>query len=450
MVSESIKQVYEKFRSTAEQMRQLDQEIGDGAGTPEQQQRWDRLYADNSAADKQLQRHHALKGIDDDDRDGGLDTLRKGETRQQLANRQRFAALKPDEREFIQDMAIRSWCLGSHLASPEMKRAADLCNLSMTRPYVDVMPPAAKMRADYEAALGTGTEGGASVPVGHLPQLFEMLETIAEIRTIARIINTTGGNKIDITVVDPSANSAAIVDEEATGSFVVADVDKKTFQTWKFGAQARWSVELAQDTAVPFLEFIARDLGQQQGKGQATQFAVGDGTTEPEGYITAIDANTNAEITYDEVASPLTTSANVYGHLIDLEHGLNRAYRRRATMVMNDAILKLIRKAVDSNGQPIWRVTDGIRTGVPATINGNPYIIDDNMASSEGAGTIVIAYGDFSYYGIRQMPMRLVRANELFAASDQQAIFSWHRVDGKTLTQTDWANPPIVGLQGTP
>ena len=104
--------------------------------------------------------------------------------------------------------------------------------------------------------------------------------------------------------------------------------------------------------------------------------------------------------------------------------------------MLNEKMLKILKKikipqfSGDTNGQPLWR--PGLSAGVPDTIDGDPYTINQEMPS--GSGQKAIIYGDLSKYIIRDVrDITLVRLDERYAELGVVAFLAFSRHDGDLL-----------------
>jgi HK97 family phage major capsid protein len=107
-------------------------------------------------------------------------------------------------------------------------------------------------------------------------------------------------------------------------------------------------------------------------------------------------------------------------------------YRDNGVWMFHDTVLARIRKLVDLVGQPLWAAGD-IARGIPDTILGKPFIINQDMAQP-ALNAKSIAFGDFKKYIIRMVnDIRFKRMDELFAATDEIGFSMFIRVDGHVL-----------------
>jgi HK97 family phage major capsid protein len=104
--------------------------------------------------------------------------------------------------------------------------------------------------------------------------------------------------------------------------------------------------------------------------------------------------------------------------------------------MFNDTTLKLLKKikipqfSGDTAGQPLWRA--GLAASEPDTIDGDPYTINQSMAS--GTGQKSMLYGLLSKYLIRDVrDITLVRLDERYAELGVVAFLAFSRHDGDLL-----------------
>jgi len=131
--------------------------------------------------------------------------------------------------------------------------------------------------------------------------------------------------------------------------------------------------------------------------------------------------------------SSVGATAITRNNLVDLEHSVDPAYRLNGRFMFNDTTLKYLKKiAFNSNdARPLWQ--PGMAAGVPDTIDGYPYAINQQMADV-GASAKSVLFGDFKNYIIRRVTGdRLIISKEIFVATDQIGIMMLQRRDGQLL-----------------
>ncbi|MEH2953423.1 phage major capsid protein [Candidatus Merdisoma sp. JLR.KK011] len=268
--------------------------------------------------------------------------------------------------------------------------------------------------------IGTDTEGGYLVPDEFENTLVEALEEENIFRQMAKIIQTSSGDR-KIPVV-ATKGTASWMDEE--GAYPESDdsFGQVSIGAYKLGTMIKVSEELLNDSVFDLQSYITREFARRIGSKEEEAFFTGNGTGKPLGILAA----TGGAETGITAASATAVTAD---ELIDLYYSLRSPYRRNAVWTLNDSTVKAIRKLKDGNGQYLWQ--PGITAGAPDMILGRPVRTSTYMPEI-AAGAKTIAFGDFSYYWIADRQGRsFKRLNELFAATGQVGFLASQRVDGK-------------------
>lgn len=270
--------------------------------------------------------------------------------------------------------------------------------------------------------VGSDTEGGYLVPDEFERTLIEALEEENIFRRIAKVIQSTSGDK-KIPIV-ASKGSAAWVDEE--GSYGESDDEfgQASLGAYKLGTLIKISEELLNDSAFDMESYIAKEFSRRIGAKEEEAFFTGNGTGKPTGILAATGG---AQIGITTAGSTAITADEV----IDLYFSLRVPYRKNAVWIMNDATVSAIRKLKDGQGQYLWEPS--LVSGVPNKILGCEVITSPYMPTI-AAGAKTIAFGDFSYYWIADRQGRIFkRLNELYATTGQVGFIGNQRVDGKLI-----------------
>lgn len=268
--------------------------------------------------------------------------------------------------------------------------------------------------------IGTDSEGGYLVPDEFENTLVEALEEENVFRQMAKIIQTSSGDR-KIPVV-ASKGTASWMDEE--GAYPESDdsFGQVSIGAFKLGTMIKVSEELLNDSVFDLQSYITREFARRIGSKEEEAFFTGNGTGKPLGILAA----TGGAQTGITAASSTAVTAD---ELIDLYYSLKSPYRKNAVWALNDSTVKAIRKLKDGNGQYLWQ--PGITAGAPDMILGRPVRTSAYMPAI-AAGAKTIAFGDFSYYWIADRQGRsFKRLNELFAATGQVGFLASQRVDGK-------------------
>lgn len=287
---------------------------------------------------------------------------------------------------------------------------------------------AAKLDPQMRAlAVGTGGAGGYTVPEGFWNRVVETQAAYGGVANVANIITTTTGNDLPWMTNDDTGNEGAILAEGVAISEQDVSFGTRTLGAYLYTSKlVRVSYQLLQDSSIDIESFLGRKFGARLARIHNRHETVGTGTGQPQGIVTgATTGKTTAAptaITYDEI--------------VDLVHSVDPAYRSApgAGFMFADGVLAYLRKVRDDVGgaglgRPLWEPS--VQVGVPSTIFGYGYTVNQNMASAVTALSTTALFGDFnSGYVIRRVrDLQLVRLEERYAEYLQVGFFAFDRED---------------------
>jgi HK97 family phage major capsid protein len=295
--------------------------------------------------------------------------------------------------------------------------------------YLRTGTPNADLTELRAQATGTDSAGGYTTPPGFRTKLVEVQKRFGGIRSVAEVITTADGNTLEYPTNDDTANEGAIVAESA----VVANGADLVFGTVALGAfkytsagagsnlPVRVPVELLQDSAFDVASLVSRKLGTRIARKQASDFAVGVGSTSgPNGLFTTT-SNMN------DAGTTLT-----YAKFVDAYHTIDPYYRDNAVWIMNDSTLAEVEKLVDTAGRPLiqTQAAAGIN-GAPSggTLLGKPIVLDNATVTTSGNN--YVAFGDIREgYIIRDVKDVTVVVNPYSRATYGEVEYhAWARAD---------------------
>ncbi|MEM6560033.1 MAG: phage major capsid protein [Planctomycetota bacterium] len=273
---------------------------------------------------------------------------------------------------------------------------------------------------------GTGVVGDRTV----YDNLVKTLKTFAGVREAgAMILPTSDGNDLDVPTADDTSNEGQIVGEAQTDN-TEADPDLGTVTLKAHKFDSKWikvSIEMLQDAAYPLESYILGIAGERIGRSFNKYATVGTGTGQPKGILTAATLGKTAA----------STSAIAYEELLDLVHSVDAGYRNSGSfrLMFHDTTLAAIRKLKDGSGRYLFAAG---AAGAPSTVLDYRYVVNNAMPElSDGAGSKVIAAGDFNRYFVRDVTGVIVRrADELFIGDGLIGFRVFSRHDGQ-LTDTN-------------
>lgn len=315
----------------------------------------------------------------------------------------------------------------------QAKKTGELTNSEKFRRYLlygdkaeHQLVRATEDRTAATAQTVTTTGGGYTVPTETKARITEAMIAYGGMYANSTVLKTTSGNPINW----PSLNDTAVTSELLAINTDNSTLTNTAFTFGQFSLSAfKYSsgqilvpTELLQDTAIDIEGLIERQLTNRLNRGLNALWTTGAGTTTITGIVTGA---TDSAITGTDGTSVSRDN------IVDLLHSVDPVYRRNAKFMFNDSTLKAIKKLSfgTSDDRPLWQ--PGMAYGEPATIEGFPYVINQDMASM-AADAKPIIFGDLSSYFIREVAeWRILRLTELYAMADQISFVIFCRYDGK-------------------
>lgn len=440
---EDLLQKKRELVSAASEIRDRIYRDSDGQWTPDDSSKFDGLMAD---ADKITEQVERLAKLDAATR--SLESAEKPLERRsavQDPNRNRSAQRgKPSTED--RALAFHGWLAssvseGSDVLTERHREAAARCGISFDQNKLRIRLAADPLRSLNPADVREWEQRLTQVDVvspdlgGHYTVPDEMMRSLevamlrhGGMRQVATIVRTSTGADLPIPTLNDTSNSGALLGEGLEHTELDTEFAQLVLNSFKYTSRrVPVSVEYLQDNAINFVGRIGDILGQRIGRITNTHFTTGDGSSKPRGIVAAA---ANSSVT-TAAATTIT-----YDNLIDLKHSVDPDYRVNGRFMFDDTTLKLLKKikvpqfSGDTNGQPLWRA--GMAAGEPDTIDGDPYVVNQEMAS--GANQKAIVYGDLSKYIIRDVrDITLVRLDERYAELGVVAFLAFSRHDGDLL-----------------
>jgi HK97 family phage major capsid protein len=243
---------------------------------------------------------------------------------------------------------------------------------------------------EFRAAL-TPTSGSGVVPYDFYAQVFSFLQNTNPLFTTSTIINTAGGNTIQIPKVTAAGSNA----QYAAGSAIAEanpTLSNLNLGAWKYGALVSLSNEIIADAGVNLLDLVARIAGKQIAYDAGAALTTGTGTTQPTGIVTAAGSG---------VTGTATSGAPTYENLVDLAYSIAGDNRASYGFMASTTALAAIRKIKDGNGSYIF--TPSISVDGRDFLLGNAIYENASMAAvAATAASKSIVYGKLDDFVIRQ------------------------------------------------
>lgn len=284
-----------------------------------------------------------------------------------------------------------------------------------------------------------GASGGYMVPQEFISELDQAMKAYSGVlQAPVRTLNTGGGGDIPYPTVNDTTVRAVIIGENTATSTQDAALGQVTIKGHTLTSKAIIVPnQLLMDAMVNVDSLLSGLLSERMGRGFNYYLTLGNNASQPQGCVPG------------SVLGKTATSATAisYDDFMDLKHSVDPAYRQLgAGSMFHDQILLALKKLKDSDGRPIWQPQSsaGLGNVFPATLDGDPYFINQDMDSTIAATKKTIVYGAWQKFLVRRIgsPV-LVRASERYIENFQTAFFCFDRIDSKII---DAGTNPIKHL----
>jgi HK97 family phage major capsid protein len=328
--------------------------------------------------------------------------------------------------QFDQSAILANW--NKRKPKDEAAKAVRAVNAAWIRGHLPAdlqMALAAHIRNTMSTT--TTTEGGYTVPSLISSELIDSLKDFSGMRQVAEVFKTETGNPLSYPTSDGTAEVGELIAENTTATGADIVFGTVSLNTFKYSSKIiAIPFELLQDTTIDMEGLVRRRIAQRIGRITNQHFTTGTGSGQPRGLITG--ASTGKTGTTGQ------TLTVIFDDLVDLIRSVDVAYRQggQCKFMMRDASMAIVNKLKDTAGRPIfipgW---DGLGKASPDTILGYPVQINNDVAAM-AANAKSIAFGDFSYYKIRDaMGLTLFRfTDSAYAKLGQVGFLAWQRSGG--------------------
>ena len=289
-----------------------------------------------------------------------------------------------------------------------------------------------KVVAFYQAAVqcnhgvlkalseGTAADGGYLFPDEFRYEVLRCIEGLGHMRNEVKVIPM----KRDVMKIPTLESSVQVTwtEENTAKSTTTAHFGQATLTVYKMAAILYASDELIEDSSeIDIVKLIIDMFAEAVGREEDRVIAVGNGTTQPTGLVTARTAG--------NIASVACVGNLGFDDIINLEYLLPKEHHSGAKFYANRANIKELRKLKDTTGRYLW--SDPIAPGQPATIHGYPFV------EYNWLGEDIIFFGDLKkayWLGDRKkMSVKVSQDTETAFTRDQTAIRIVERIAGNVV-----------------
>lgn len=293
----------------------------------------------------------------------------------------------------------------------------------------------ARQSPDIRNAMSTttSTEGGFTVATEYQRSLEIAMKAFGGMRQVSHAIRTATGAAMNFPATDPTAEEGEIVGQNSPVSALDTSFSNLQLLVWKYSSKKiALPFELVQDSFIDIEAYIQSLLAMRLARIQNRHFTVGDGTTSPNGIVTAAGSG--------KVGATGQTVTVLYDDIVDLEHSVDPAYRSQPGVgyMMHDTSLRVVRKIKDAQNRPIfvpgYEADAMINGGAPDRLMGRPITINQHMPVM-AANAKSILFGQFNKYVIRDvMDLTLFRMTDsAFTLNGQIGFVGFLRTGGNLI-----------------
>jgi len=282
----------------------------------------------------------------------------------------------------------------------------------------------------------TAGAGANTVPTDFYGRLVaHLIETSAVLQSGATILNTAGGEVIQVPKTTAHSSASIVTETAAIGESDPA-FGQVSLGAFKYGTMIQVSRELLTDTGVDLEGYLAMQAGRALGNAFGAHAITGDGSSKPRGVVTDATVGKTGLTGDGGGFGDQSVAGEGADQLIDLFHSVIAPYRmsQACRWMMNDTTAGVIRKIKTTDGQYIWQPS--MIAGQPDTILGKPVLTDPNVASV-GLSAKSVIFGDFSQYFVRLAGgIRFERSDEFAFGNDLVTFRALMRADAALVDLT--------------
>lgn len=299
---------------------------------------------------------------------------------------------------------------------------------------IDIMPDGPVNFRDLTS--GTASAGGNTVPTGFYNRLVaHLIETSAIMQAGATVLNTSGGEVIQVPKTTSHSNASIVTEGSAIGESDPA-FGQVSLGAYKYGTLIQVSRELLTDSGVDLEGYLAMQAGRALGNAFGAHAVTGTGSSQPRGIVTDATVGVTGPAGTTTGFGDQSVAGEGADLLIDLFHSVISPYRMSdaCRWIVNDTTAGTLRKIKTTEGQYIWQPS--VIAGQPDTILGKPVLTDPNVATPAASAQTVI-FGDMSQFFVRLAGgVRFERSDDFAFGNDLVTFRALMRADAALVDLT--------------
>lgn len=267
---------------------------------------------------------------------------------------------------------------------------------------------------EVKAKLTTQSDpdGGYLVPEEMSRTIDRVLGVVSVMRQLATVmpIGTSVYKKL---VSMGGAGAGWVGEEEARPETGTPTLRELIFTVMEMYANPATTQAMLDDGIIDVGAWLADEVQTTFAEMEGAAFIAGSGVKRPRGLLT-YPTVANASYAWGSLGFVVSGAAAAFASsapgdaFVDLHYGLKQGYRSNASWLMSDAVMAIVRKFKDGQGNYLWAPPTA--AAEVATILGKPVYTDDNMPAL-GANAFPVAFGDFKrgYLILDRIGIRVLR-----------------------------------------
>ncbi len=238
----------------------------------------------------------------------------------------------------------------------------------------------------------TAAAGANTVPTNFYERLVQhMIETSAILQAGVTVLNTAGGETLQVPKTTSHSTGAIVAEAGAIG---VSDpgFGQAALGAYKYGVMIQVSRELLDDTGIDLEGYLSMQAGRALGNAFGAHAVIGTGTNQPRGVIT--------DATVGVTGATAVGGAFNSDNLVNLFYSVIAPYRNsaQAAWLVKDSSMAGLRLLKDTTGQYLFQ--PALIAGTPDVLLGKA-ILTDPYVPAVGLGTKSVVFGDMSQFFVR-------------------------------------------------
>lgn len=262
--------------------------------------------------------------------------------------------------------------------------------------------------------MDDSTAGGYLTTTEMDNMIIKSITEISPVRQVARV-KTVGKKTLDIPkrTAIPTAEYEGEAEQNDESQSVYGN---ETLTTYRLSTTVPYTMDLLGDSIFDLESEIQNDVVEAFSFKEGNKFVLGTGSKQPEGFL--INAEVAANFRLSETAGTITGDDMI---LLtgDLKVGYNPMYG------FNRQTLAFLRTLKGSDGQYLWQ--NGLAPNAPNTLNGEPYIVIQDMPIIAN-NSLSVVYADFLRgYTITDRTGMVIIRDEVTGARQAIIKLTFHR-----------------------